>query len=41
MEKMKKQSNPEVAKMIKELSRLKYGVAREVIEAEVNQRARL
>jgi len=41
MEAMKKQSNPEVAKMIKELSRLKFGVDREVIEAEINQRARL
>jgi len=27
--------------MIKELSRLKFGVDREVIEAEINQRARL
>jgi len=27
--------------MIKELSKLKYGVDREVVEAEINQRARL
>ena len=38
---MKKQSDPKVGQMIKELSRLKYGVDREVIEAEINQRARL
>jgi len=41
LEAMKKQSNPQVAQMIKELSRLKFGVDREVIEAEINQRARL
>ncbi|MBM3205401.1 hypothetical protein FJZ41_00935 [Candidatus Shapirobacteria bacterium] len=41
MEVMKKQSNPKVAGMIKELSRLKLGVDREVIEAEIAQRARL
>ena len=41
MEQMKKMSNPQVAQMIKELSRLKFGVDREVIEAEVAQRARL
>ncbi len=41
LEAMKKQSNPQVARMIKELSRLKFGVDREVIEAEINQRARL
>jgi len=41
MEAMKKQSNPRVAQMIKELSRLKFGVDREVIETEVAQRARL
>ncbi len=41
MEQMKKLRNPKLAEMIKELSRLKYGVDREVIEAEINQRARL
>ncbi len=41
MEQMRKMANPQVAKMIKELSRLKYGVDREVVEAEINQRARL
>ncbi len=41
MNQMKKTANPRVAQMIKELSRLKFGVDREVIEAEVAQRARL
>jgi len=41
LEQMKKQSNPKVAQMIKELSRLKFGADREVIEAEIIQRARL
>ena len=41
MEEMEKLRNPKLAEMIKELSRLKYGVDREVIEAEINQRARL
>jgi len=41
MEQMKKLENPKLAEMIKELSRLKYGVDREVVEAEINQRARL
>ena len=33
--------NPKVAEMIKKLSRLKYGKDQAVIEAEINQRARL
>ncbi len=41
MEAMKKQRNPQVAQMIKELSRLKFGVDREIVEAEIAQRARL
>jgi hypothetical protein len=41
LEQMKKQSNPQVSQMIKELSRLKFGADREVIEAEIVQRARL
>jgi len=41
LEQMKKQSNPQVSQMIKELSRLKFGADREVIEAEIIQRARL
>ncbi len=38
---MKKRSNPKVAEMIKQLSRLKYGKDREIVEAEIAQRARL
>jgi hypothetical protein len=41
MDQMKKTANPRVAQMIKELSRLKFGVDREIIETEVAQRARL
>ena len=37
----KKEANPKVAEMIKELSRLKYGRDSKVIEAEISQRARL
>lgn len=37
----KKRANPKVAEMIKELSRLKFGRDREVVEAEVAQRAKL
>jgi hypothetical protein len=33
--------NPKLAEMIKQLSRLKYGKDREVIEAEISVRARL
>jgi len=33
--------NPKVAQMIKQLSRLKYGQDRQIIEAEISQRARL
>jgi len=34
-------SNSKIAEAIKKLSRLKYGRAREVVEAEINQRAQL
>ena len=37
----KDRSSPKVAEMIKELSRLKYGKDREILEAEISQRARL
>ena len=41
MEGMKKLRNPKAGEMIKQLSRLKYGRDRAVIEAEISQRARL
>jgi len=41
MEEMKKKRNSKVAEMIKQLSRLRYGQAREIVEAEIAQRARL
>lgn len=41
MEAMKKTSNPQIAQMIKELSRLKYGVDRELVEIAISQRSRL
>jgi len=41
IEAMKKQRNPKVAAMIKQLSRLKYGRDKELVEAEIAQRARL
>ena len=37
----RKLSNPKVAKMIKQLSRLKYGKDRAIVEAEIVRRARL
>lgn len=37
----KAQMNPRLAEMIKELSRLKYGTPKEVIEQEMNKRAQL
>ena len=37
----KKQANPKVAKMIKQLSRLKYGRDKEIVESDIIQRARL
>ena len=37
----KKSANMKVADAIKKLSALKYGRARDLIEAEINQRARL
>jgi len=36
-----KQRNPKVAEMIKQLSRLKYGRPRDLVDAEITQRARL
>lgn len=41
MSKEKDLSNPRVAELVKELSRLKYGRNVEVIEAEISQRAKL
>jgi len=41
LDELKKASNPKVGEMIKQLSRLKYGRAQEVVEAEISQRARL
>ena len=38
---MKKLRNPKVAEMIKQLSRLRYGKSREIVEAEIAHRARL
>jgi len=38
---MENQANPKVTEMIKQLSRLKYGKDKEIVEAEVAQRARL
>ena len=37
----KKMENPRVAELIKELSRLKYGKPRELVEAEIAKRSRL
>lgn len=37
----KKQANPKVAEMIKQLSKLKFGKDKEIVESEVAQRARL
>jgi hypothetical protein len=36
-----KEANPKVAEMVKQLSRLKYGKDKEIVESEVVQRARL
>ncbi len=41
MKKLKAQANEKIAKAITQLSRLKYGRPKELIEAEVSQRARL
>ncbi|MFH1840651.1 MAG: TraM recognition domain-containing protein [Candidatus Shapirobacteria bacterium] len=41
MAELNRQRNPRVSEMIKQLSRLKYGRAREVVEAQITQRARL
>jgi len=41
MNQMKKTANPQVAQMIKELSSLKYGVDRDIVEVDIAQRARL
>ncbi len=40
MDQMKKTANPQIAQMIKELSRLKYGVDRELVEAAIFQRSK-
>lgn len=41
MDEVKARMNPKLAEMIKQLSRLKYGKDREVVEAEIQVRARL
>jgi hypothetical protein len=41
MAELARQRQPRVAEMIKQLSRLKYGRAKEVVEAQISQRARL
>ncbi|KKS95630.1 MAG: hypothetical protein UV73_C0015G0005 [Candidatus Gottesmanbacteria bacterium GW2011_GWA2_43_14] len=41
MSQLKKMENPQVAKAILQLSRLKYGRPRELVEAEIAQRAKL
>jgi hypothetical protein len=41
MSQIKSEQNPQIAKAIIELSRLKYGRSRELVEAEISQRARL
>jgi hypothetical protein len=41
MEKMKQQANEKIAKAVIQLSRLKYGKPKELVEAEIAQRARL
>jgi hypothetical protein len=41
MSKVTNQKNPQIAKAIIQLSRLKFGRSRELVEAEISQRARL
>jgi hypothetical protein len=41
MSKVNSEKNPQVAQAIMQLSRLKYGRSRELVEAEISQRARL
>ncbi len=41
MKAQEKQKNPKVAEMLKQLSRLKFGRDKQVVEAEIAQRARL
>jgi len=41
IEKIKKHANEKIAQVIIQLSRLKYGKPKELVEAEINQRARL
>lgn len=41
MSKIKTEHNPKIAEAIIQLSRLKYGRAKELVEAEISQRARL
>jgi hypothetical protein len=38
---MKRQANPKVGEMIKQLSRLRYGRDMAIVEAEISRRARL
>jgi len=41
MTKLKKDANDKIAQAINQLSRLKYGRPKELVEAEISQRARL
>ena len=41
MKKVEAERNPQISKAIIELSRLKYGRSKELVEAEISQRARL
>jgi hypothetical protein len=41
LSKMKAEANVKIAQAIIQLSRLKFGRPRELIEAEINQRSRL
>jgi len=41
MSKRKEMCNPKIAQMIKQLSRLKYGKDKDIVEAEIVQRAKL
>jgi hypothetical protein len=41
MTKVTSQKNPQIAKAIVQLSRLKFGRSKELVEAEISQRARL
>jgi len=41
MTQLQKQGNPKIAQAVIQLSRLKYGKPRELVEAEVAQRSKL